>query len=48
MTTSISLGDRLDTLFDFDLTLVHDICLENHPLHLDFPVLLGIGLCRKI
>ena len=36
---SISLGvcvTVLDRLPDLDLTLVHGICLENHPFHLDF------------
>jgi hypothetical protein len=44
MTASISLGVYLDRLSVPDLTLVFSICLENYPLHPDFPVLLIIGL----
>jgi hypothetical protein len=37
------------SLPDFDLTLVSGICLkENHPFHLDFPVLSNIGFYNKI
>jgi len=32
--------ERLDGLSDPGLTLVPGICLENHPFHPDFPVLL--------
>ena len=49
MTIFISLGVmELFRLPDFDLNMVHGICLENHPFHLDFPVLLSIGFCNKI
>jgi hypothetical protein len=45
MTTSIPpvLQDCFDPLPNLDLTLVSGICLENHPFHLDFPVLSSIG-----
>ena len=38
----------LDSLPALDLTLVCGICLENHPFHLDFPVLLSIGFYSRI
>ena len=37
----------LDSLPALDLTLVCGTSLENHPFHLDFPVLLSIGFCRR-
>jgi hypothetical protein len=45
MTSSITLGDMdcLDGLSAPDLILVPCICLENCPLHPDFPILLSIG-----
>lgn len=41
-------GNCLHSLPDLDLTLVHGISLENHPFHLDFPVLSTIHFCGKI
>ena len=44
MTVYISLGlIGLVSLPDLDLTLVNGICLENHPFHLDFPILWSTG-----
>jgi hypothetical protein len=44
MTASISLGVMgLDSLTELDLTLVSGICLETHPLCLDFLVLWRTG-----
>jgi hypothetical protein len=40
--------DCLDSLPALDLTLVHGFCLENHPFHLDFPVLLSIDLLVRV
>jgi hypothetical protein len=50
MTSLTSLGDMdyLDFLPCLDLTLIFGICLENHPFHLDPPVLLSIGFCSGI
>lgn len=46
MISSISLGlMKLFSLLDLELTLVRDICLENHPFNLDFSVLLSMGFC---
>ena len=47
---SISLYDMglLHSLPALDLTLVCGICLENHPFHLHFSVLLSIGFCSTI
>jgi hypothetical protein len=38
----------LDTSPALDLTLLCGICLENHPFHLDFPVLLSIDFYSMI
>ena len=49
MTDSIPLEvwDCLDSLSGPDLTLVCGICLEYHPSHLYFPLLLRIGFCSS-
>jgi hypothetical protein len=36
------------SLLALDLPLLCGICLENHPFHLDFPVLLSIGFIVKL
>jgi hypothetical protein len=49
MTVPIFLGVLgLFSLPNLDLTLVCGMCVENHPFHLDFPVLLSIGFCSKL
>jgi hypothetical protein len=40
--------DCLDSLSTLHLPLVPGICLENHPFHLDLPVLLIISFCIRI
>ena len=50
MTASISLGvwEYLQGLSNSDFNLVPDRCLDNYPIHPDFPVLLSIGSCSRI
>jgi hypothetical protein len=38
----------LDSLPALDIILVYGICLESHPFHLDFSVLVSIGFYSRI
>ena len=50
MNASISLDvmGLIDCLSDPDLILVPCLCLENHSLDIDSPVLLSIHFCSRI
>jgi hypothetical protein len=48
VTASISLEVMELGLSDPDLTFVPCICLENYPIHQDFPVLLSICFYSEI